>query len=69
MAFILKGETERFPARDGDRCEVCKGHADEMYLKDIIIGHQECLERNDLDGDTIGKNIIEINREAKEKAA
>ena len=40
-----------------------------MYLKDIIIGHQECLERNDLDGDTIGKNIIEINREAKEKAA
>ena len=69
MAFILNGETERFPARDGDRCEVCKGHAEEMYLKDIIIGHKDCLERDDLCKDTIGKNIVEINQEAKEKAA
>lgn len=69
MTFILKGEVKRFPARDSDRCEVCKEHADEMYFKDIIIGHKECLQRNDLDRDRIDKNIVEIDQEATEKAA
>lgn len=69
MSFILNGEAERFSVRDGDHCEVCKGRAEKMYLKGILIGHKQCLERDDLDGDTISKNIIEINKESQKRAA
>ena len=64
----LPSPSERFPGRDGDRCEVCKGHAEEMHLKHIIIGHKACLERNDIDEDVVNQNIRAINRDEREKS-
>lgn len=69
MSTSLPGPTERFPARDGDLCEVCKGHVDQMYFKHIFIGHKACLERTDLDEDEISQNIIDNNKTYKAQAA
>lgn len=69
MSTSLPGSTERFPGRDGDLCEVCKGRADQMYLKHIYIGHKACLERTDLDESVISENIIDNNKTYDAQAA